>query len=121
MKKGISWQVINKPQALAKIIKVKIIAPKKPNSAQRKVAKVNLQTLKKPSLKTQIVTYKPKKLETISRIIGPGFMSEHSIVLLKGRGPKDLPGVQTCVIRGSIGIAPNFYRNSKRSKYGLKI
>ena len=58
---------------------VKIMAPKKPNSAERKVARVKLTTGK------TVLAYIP----------GEGHnLQEHSVVLVRGGRTQDLPGVR---------------------------
>lgn len=65
-------------------VKVTTRTPKKPNSALRKVARVRL------SNKQEITAYIP----------GEGHnLQEHSIVMVRGGGVKDLPGVRYKVIR----------------------
>jgi small subunit ribosomal protein S12 len=85
--------------------KVYVTTPKKPNSALRKVCKVRLHNGK----------------EVISYIPGEGHnVQEHSVVLIRGGGPKDLPGVKYSVIRGKYDVAAVLNRKSSRSKYGAK-
>lgn len=66
---------------------VKIMTPKKPNSAQRKVARVRLSN----------------RIEVTAYIPGEGHeLAEHSIVLVRGGRVRDLPGVKYHVVRGSF-------------------
>ena len=84
---------------------VKTMAPKKPNSALRKVARVRL------SNRQEITAY----------IMGEGHnLAEHSIVLVRGGRVKDLPGVKYHIIRGKYDTAGVEGRVSSRSKYGAK-
>ena len=79
--------------------------PKKPNSALRKVAKVRLVN----------------GYEVISYIGGEGHnLQEHSVVLIRGRRVKDLPGVRYHVVRGSLDTQGVENRKQGRSKYGTK-
>jgi len=79
--------------------------PKKPNSAQRKVAKVRLTS----------------GVEVISYIPDEGHkLQEHSVVLVRGGRVKDLPGVRYHTIRGSLDCAGVKDRKQSRSKYGVK-
>ena len=74
----------NSPQKKAVCLKVYSVNPKKPNSANRKVAKVKLSNGK-------IV---------ISYIPGEGHsLQQHSLVLVQGGRVKDLPGVKFRLIR----------------------
>ncbi len=66
-------------------IKVTIMTPKKPNSAQRKIAKVRL------SNGTEVIAYIPGEKHTLQ---------EHSVVLVRGGRVKDLPGVKYHILRG---------------------
>lgn len=86
-------------------VAVKIMTPKKPNSAQRKIARVRLSN-------KQIVT---------AYIPGEGHnLQEHSVVLVKARRRPDLPGVKYQVVRGVYDAAPVDARRQGRSKYGRK-
>lgn len=84
---------------------VKTMAPKKPNSALRKVARVRL------SNRQEITAY----------IQGEGHnLAEHSIVLVRGGRVKDLPGVKYHIVRGKFDCAGVEGRRSSRSKYGVR-
>ena len=84
---------------------VKTMAPKKPNSALRKVARVRL------SNRQEITAY----------IMGEGHnLAEHSIVLVRGGRVKDLPGVKYHIVRGKYDTAGVDGRQSSRSKYGAR-
>ncbi len=84
---------------------VKIMTPKKPNSALRKVARVRF------SNNTEVMAYIP----------GEGHnLQEHSIVLVRGGRVKDLPGVRYHVVRGKLDCAGVESRKKSRSKYGTK-
>lgn len=84
---------------------VKIMTPKKPNSAQRKVARVRLSN----------------KMEVTAYIMGEGHsLAEHSIVLVRGGRVKDLPGVKYHIIRGKYDATGVANRKTSRSKYGVK-
>lgn len=96
------------PQKKGVCVRVFIQTPKKPNSAQRKVAKVRLSTGK----------------ERIVYLRGEGHtVQEHSTVLVGGGRIKDLPGVKYRAIRGVYdfgAIDPSKNRKKSRSKYGTK-
>lgn len=86
-------------------LKVYISTPKKPNSAQRKVAKVRL------SNGARIIAYIP----------GEGHnLQEHSVVLVRGGRKADLPGVRYIVVRGVYDTKGVEKRKVARSKYGKK-
>lgn len=93
------------PQLKGVVLKVFTKKPKKPNSAQRKVVKVKL------SNKTIIDAYIPGESHNLQ---------EHSIVLIRGGGVKDLPGVKYKCVRGKLDLAGVAHRKTSRSKYGTK-
>ena len=85
--------------------KVYTTTPKKPNSAQRKVAKVRLSN----------------GVEVIAYIPGEGHnLQIHSIVLLRGGRVKDLPGVRYHIVRGVYDTQGVANRRRGRSVYGNK-
>nr|YP_010199533.1 ribosomal protein S12 [Crassiphycus birdiae]UAD89391.1 ribosomal protein S12 [Crassiphycus birdiae] len=93
------------PQKKGVCLKVFTMNPKKPNSADRKVVKIQLSTGK------LIIGYIP----------GEGHnLQEHSVVLIRGGRAKDLPGVKYHLIRGSFDLAAVGNRKKSRSKYGAK-
>jgi small subunit ribosomal protein S12 len=93
------------PQKKAICLKVYATNPKKPNSAERKVAKVRLTTGK------SIIGY----------IGGEGHnLQEHSLVLVRGGRVKDLPGVRYHFVRGAYDLHSVINRRKARSKYGKK-
>jgi small subunit ribosomal protein S12 len=87
-------------------LRVSEVKPKKPNSANRKVAKVRLRTGR--SLLAAV----------------PGFghnLAEHSVVLVRGGKVPDLPGVRYRLVRGVYDFSnrENSYRSSRRSKFSV--
>jgi len=93
------------PQKRGVCLRVYTTTPKKPNSAQRKVAQVKL------SNGETVIAYIP----------GEGHnLQEHSVVLMRGGRVKDLPGVRYHLVRGVYDLAPVANRSSSRSKYGVK-
>ena len=95
------------PQKGAIVKKSFITTPRKPNSAKRKVAKV--------------VFRKTRKVVDIY-LEGMMFnkLNPHSVVLVRGRGPRDVPGVRYHAIRGQGDFPPLLHRRKGRSKYGAK-
>jgi len=94
------------PQKRGVCTKVTIMKPKKPNSANRKIAKVRLST------KKRVTCYIP----------GIGHdLREYSQVLVRGGYVPDLPGVQYHLIRGKFDFSwhEKFKRMHARSKYGI--
>jgi small subunit ribosomal protein S12 len=95
----------NCPQKKGICIKLILKAPKKPNSALRKIAHVKLSNNKK------IFSYIP----------GEGHnLQEFSSVLVKGGKVKDLPGVKYHLIRNKFDLLSVLNRKTSRSKYGTK-
>lgn len=94
------------PQKKGVVIKVRIVKPKKPNSAQRKVVKLKL------SNKRKIIAYIPGQGHTLKAYSG---------VLVSGGRANDVPGVRFSLMRGKFDLSwrENFERASKRSKYGI--
>lgn len=95
----------NSPQKRGVCTRVGTMAPKKPNSALRKYARVRL------SNGTEVTCYIP----------GVGHnIQEHSVVLIRGGRVKDLIGVRYHIIRGTLDTAGVKDRQQGRSKYGTK-
>lgn len=93
------------PQKRGVCTVVKTMAPKKPNSALRKIARVRLTN----------------GMEVTAYIPGEGHnLQEHSVVLLRGGRVRDLPGVRYHVVRGALDAAGVTNRRRGRSKYGAK-
>jgi small subunit ribosomal protein S12 len=93
------------PQKRGVCLQVKIMTPKKPNSALRKVARVRLSN----------------GVEVTAYIPGEGHnLQEHSIVLVRGGRVRDLPGVRYHIIRGVLDSQGVADRKQARSKYGAK-
>ncbi len=97
------------PQKKAVVYKVVQVPPRKPNSAKRTIAKVRLMSDHK-----RIFAKVPG--------IGDSGLQSHSLVLVRGHGPKDTPGVNYHLIRGLFDFnrIEIFGRKNARSKYGLK-
>ncbi|XP_028984953.1 28S ribosomal protein S12, mitochondrial-like [Betta splendens] len=78
------------PQLKAVVLKTMIRKPKKPNSANRKCARVRLSNGK----------------EAVAFIPGEGHnLQEHNVVLVQGGRTQDLPGVKLTVVRGKYDCA----------------
>jgi small subunit ribosomal protein S12 len=93
-----------KPQIKGVCLKVLVMKPKKPNSALRKICKVQLTTGKR------------------TRVYIPGIghnIQQHNVLLIRGGRTQDLPGLKYKVVRGVYdGTSVNNRRRS-RSKYGV--
>ena len=93
------------PQKKGVCSKVRIMKPKKPNSAQRKVARIRLST-------GQSIT---------AAIPGQGHnLQQYSVVLIRGGRVRDLPGVRYKIIRGVYDATGVAKRAQRRSKFGTK-
>lgn len=93
------------PQKRGVCTRVATMAPKKPNSALRKYARVRLTN----------------GMEVTAYIPGKGHnLQEHNAVLIRGGRVKDLPGVRYHVIRGALDTEGVQNRTQGRSRYGSK-
>ena len=86
-------------------LKVTVASPKKPNSAQRKIAKVRL------SNGHEVIAYIPGEKHTLQ---------EHSVVLVRWGRTKDLPWVKYKIVRGVYDANPVEGRKQWRSRYWVK-
>lgn len=87
------------------VLRVMILKPKKPNSANRKACRVRLSNGK-------VVT---------AYIPGEGHNAqEHSVVTIRGGRTQDLPGLKYKCVRGLNDLAGVPNRRTSRSKYGAK-
>jgi small subunit ribosomal protein S12 len=92
------------PQARGIVTKVTTKTPKKPNSAIRHVAKVNLNN----------------GLRVTARIPGQGYIcTRYNRVLVRGGRANDLPGVGYSLIRGVFDFSPVVGKKKRRSIYGV--
>merc|ERR1712093_935567 len=93
------------PTPFATYNQVGITKPKKPNSAERKTARVRLST-------GRVVT---------CYIPGEGHnVQQHSVVLVRGGRSQDCPGVRYHLVRGAMDLGGVGNRATSRSKYGTK-
>lgn len=106
-RKNRSSLLIGRPQRRGVCYKVTMMKPKKPNSANRKIAKLRLLRSRR-----RLTAYIP----------GMGHeLREYSQVLIRGGRVPDLPGVQYHLIRGKYDFSwkERFTRIHGRSKYGI--
>lgn len=94
----------NAPQKRGIALIVKTVTPKKPNSAQRKVAKLRLSNGK------EITAYIPGEKHNIQ---------ENASLLVAGGGAQDT-GTKVHVIRGTLDAGGVEGRQQGRSRYGTK-
>merc|ERR1712138_10459 len=93
------------PQRKGICLKVYTLSPKKPNSANRKVARVRL------SSRAKVSSFIPGERHSLQ---------QHSVVLVRGGRVKDLPGVRYRMVRGKHDLFGVIDRVQGRSKYGTK-
>lgn len=95
------------PQRRGFVTYVGVMKPKKPNSAQRKIAKVRLFKGR------EITVYIPGRGHNLQK---------HSDVLVRGGRVPDLPGVRYHLFRQKLDFddPEGFDRKKRRSKYGKK-
>lgn len=93
------------PQKKGVCEKVRTVHPKKPNSANRKIAKVVLST----------------GVKALVFITGSGHnLHDHARVLVRGGKTPDLPGLHYRMIKGKYDLRwqEEFTRLNRRSKFG---
>jgi len=102
-----------RPQVRGVVLQVRVVTPKKPNSAKRRVVRVRLTN------GVVVSAYDPGEKTNLQ---------EHSVVLIRGGRVKDLPGVRYHVVRGTLDSngahgpsdSNKSERKRSRSKYGVK-
>jgi len=99
-------KISGNPQKRAICLSVLTVSPKKPNSANRRIARVNIVSLNKTAN---------------VKIPGEGIsnLQQHSILLLKGVRVKDLIGVSLTAVRGKFDLLGVNNRKTSRSLYGV--
>ena len=93
------------PQKKVSCIKLLIRSPKKPNSGERKIARVKMPNGQR------LLVYIPGEKHSIA---------EHASVLIQGGKTKDLPGFKYKIIRGALDAKPTADRKRARSLFGVK-
>jgi len=97
------------PHRKGVIYKITTMSPRKPNSAKRTFAKVRLN-------------FNGKRLFAKIPGIGEHYLQSHSVIFVRGHGPKDSPGINYHLVRGCYDFIKEetFGRKSRRSKFGAK-
>lgn len=105
-KKNQDSRMLNRnPQKKGTVKQVRVVTPRKPNSARRSSVKLVL------SFRNYTVAYIP----------GSGHsLKKYSNVLIRGGGPRDLPGVYCRCIRGQKDLKNLVSKSRRRSIYGVK-
>ena len=99
-------KLFHNPQKKAVCLKILTMAPKKPNSANRRIAKVKIN--------------KQGNILTIKIIGEKHNLQQHSTILIKGGRARDLIGVHLKAIRGKYDLTGVLNRKTSRSLYGVK-
>jgi len=84
-----SPQLKNRPELKGVCLKVGTTKPKKPNSGERKIARVRLSTGK------VITAYIPGEGHNVQ---------QHSVVMVRGGRAQDCPGVKYHLVRGALDL-----------------
>ncbi len=93
------------PQVRGRVRRFYTTTPRKPNSARRAVAKIGLTNGK----------------GVIAKLPGMGSPpSKHAVVLVRGHGYRDTPGVGYTMVRGALECLALFNKRRRRSIYGAK-
>ncbi|KAF2396623.1 ribosomal protein S12 [Trichodelitschia bisporula] len=104
-RKKTSPQLSYRPEMKGVCLKVGTTKPKKPNSGDRKIARVRLSNGK------EITAYIPGEGHNVQ---------QHSVVLVRGGRAQDCPGVRYHLVRGALDLGGVPNRITSRSKYGTK-
>ncbi|KAK7188016.1 37S ribosomal protein S12 [Paraphaeosphaeria sporulosa] len=100
-----SPQLAGRPELKGVCLKVGTTKPKKPNSGERKIARVRLSSGK------VITAYIPGEGHNVQ---------QHSVVMVRGGRAQDCPGVKYHLVRGALDLGGVGNRITSRSKYGTK-
>ena len=104
VKGSLSPAMLQCPQVRGRVVRLKIVTPRKPNSARRPVVKSKLVN------KKRITAHIPGIGHTLRRF---------SEVLIKGTGPRDIPGVNYRCCRGVYDLGPVLKKKRRKSIYGV--
>jgi len=100
-----SAALLGAPQVAGNVYRLRIVTPKKPNSARR------------PAIKSYLNNGK----HVVAHIPGQGHnLRRHSKVLVRGGGARDLPGVRHSCVRGVLDLLGCKNKSKRRSIYGIK-
>jgi len=87
--------IVGRPEMKGVCVRVGITKPKKPNSGERKVARVRL------SSGTVITAYIPGEGHNVQ---------QHSVVMVRGGRSQDCPGVKYHLVRGALDLVSSSLR-----------
>ena len=94
------------PQKKITIARIRITTPRKPNSARRKTVRGFYKKNKKI-----VLSYIPGGHHSLKRF---------SVVMVRGGGARDLPGINCSGIRGVYDLLGLIDKSRRRSIYGAK-
>lgn len=99
---------VGAPMRKGVVYRIAVMTPRKPNSAKRTFAKVT-------------VVHSNKRVFAKIPGIGQHFLQNHSVVMVRGYGPKDSPGINYHLIRGKYDFKrlELYGRKNRRSKFGV--
>lgn len=103
--------LLRSPHAKGHVMRLRIVTPKKPNSARRPVAKVILFKKYKVVKRKRVTSYIPGSSHNLRR---------YSNVLVRGGRTRDLPGVYYKCCRNVYDFAGLYKKKRRRSIYGAK-
>jgi small subunit ribosomal protein S12 len=97
------------PMRKGVVYKVATMTPRKPNSARRTFAKIR-------------IVINQKRIFAKIPGLGDHHLQAHSVVLVRGHGPKDSPGINYHLVRGVYDFdkVETYGRRNRRSKFGVK-
>ena len=101
---SLSPALLHCPQVRGRVVRLKIVTPRKPNSARRPVVKSKLVN------KKRVTAHIPGIGHTLRRF---------SEILIKGTGPRDIPGVNYRCCRGVYDLGPVLKKKRRKSIYGV--
>lgn len=99
--------LLRSPQKRITIARIRITTPRKPNSARRKTVRGFYKKTKKI-----VLSYIPG---------GHHSLKKFSVVMVRGGGARDLPGIYCSGIRGKYDLLGLIDKTRRRSIYGAKM
>lgn len=107
--RGCDLATTTRPQRKVVCLRLLTKSPKKPNSANRRVAKTTFTKL-------------GKRLNIFVKIPGERHnLQQHSVILVRCGRVRDLVGVSNVAVRGKFDLIGVANRKSSRSVYGVKL
>lgn len=88
-RKARSPALVNRPEVKGVCLRVGVVKPKKPNSGERKVARLRLSSGK------LVTAYIPGEGHNVQ---------QHSVVMVRGGRAQDCPGVKYHLVRGALDL-----------------